>query len=598
MHIVKGKLENVRVMLVPSPRYVGLQNDEPPRLMGEGFVVMQSNDVDIYYYMDEPGLVPEETEENVEGEMSTEDCKLQDLPPCWGLDIVCGKGTDFNYGPWADRQRDCLWKFFFPPDYQVLKVSEIAQPGRPRQILAFELRMNIIADATIDLLFTKNRETNAVHVNVGAGSYLEINIPMTVEENGYTPAIKGQLLHVDATTSMQYRTLLEAEMLAFHINASYPRIWNMPQTWQCELEVYKATYHFIFAQKNFFTDLIQDWSSDSAPDIFSFVPYTWNFKIMFHQFEMIWAANQHNWIDCSTKQQENVYLAACGETLNIDFSLPFTDFVPATCNTKFSLKGEDVDLHLFLPDCHPSKYSLFMLVKNCHPNKMTHDTGIPAECQSGQKTVKPKWRNITQEKAGWVECWTVPSVMLTIDYTWHPIYPQKADEQLKQSLSEMEETMLSVLRPSQKTDRVVSSPSTSSRPPIDPSELPPDKLHVEMELSPDSQITLYGPLLNAFLCIKENYFGEDDMYMDFEEVISSPVLSLSTSSSSGWTAVGMENDKKENESSAKSIHPLTLRPWILLYLLICTKFMDVFLFMELLMVLSALQLFWKDYVLR
>ncbi|XP_014640029.1 PREDICTED: uncharacterized protein KIAA1109 homolog isoform X2 [Ceratotherium simum simum] len=562
MHIVKGKLENVRVMLVPSPRYVGLQNDEPPRLMGEGFVVMQSNDVDIYYYMDEPGLVPEETEENTEGEMSSEDCKLQDLPPCWGLDIVCGKGTDFNYGPWADRQRDCLWKFFFPPDYQVLKVSEIAQPGRPRQILAFELRMNIIADATIDLLFTKNRETNAVHVNVGAGSYLEINIPMTVEENGYTPAIKGQLLHVDATTSMQYRTLLEAEMLAFHINASYPRIWNMPQTWQCELEVYKATYHFIFAQKNFFTDLIQDWSSDSAPDIFSFVPYTWNFKIMFHQFEMIWAANQHNWIDCSTKQQENVYLAACGETLNIDFSLPFTDFVPATCNTKFSLRGEDVDLHLFLPDCHPSKYSLFMLVKNCHSNKMTHDTGIPTECQSGQKTVKPKWRNITQEKAGWVECWTVPSVMLTIDYTWHPIYPQKADEQLKHSLSEMEETMLSVLRPSQKTsDRVISSPSTSSRPPVDPSELPPDKLHVEMELSPDSRITLYGSLLNAFLCIKENYFGEDDMYMDFEEVISSPVLSLSTSSSSGWTAVGMENDKKENESSAKSIHPLTLRPW-------------------------------------
>lgn len=51
------------------------------------------------------------------------------------------------------------------------------------------------------------------------------------------------------------------------------------------------------------------------------------------------------------------------------------------------------------------------------------------------------------------------------------------------------------------------------------------------------------------------------MYMDFEEVISSPVLSLSTSSSSGWTAVGMEGDRKENESSAKSIHPLSLRPW-------------------------------------
>lgn len=55
----------------------------------------------------------------------------------------------------------------------------------------------------------------------------------------------------------------------------------------------------------FFLDLIQDWASDSAPDIYSFVPYAWKFKVLFHQFEMIWAANQHNWVDCSTKQQEN-----------------------------------------------------------------------------------------------------------------------------------------------------------------------------------------------------------------------------------------------------------------------------------------------------
>lgn len=40
-----------------------------------------------------------------------------------------------------------------------MKVTEVSQPGKPRQIQAFELRMNIIADATIDLLFTKNRVT-------------------------------------------------------------------------------------------------------------------------------------------------------------------------------------------------------------------------------------------------------------------------------------------------------------------------------------------------------------------------------------------------------------------------------------------------------
>ncbi|KAG9339853.1 hypothetical protein JZ751_022356 [Albula glossodonta] len=557
MHIVKGTLENVRVMLVPSPRYLGMQNDEPPRLMGEGFVVMQSNDVDIYYYMDEPGLVTEELE-NGDTEACSEGTKLQDLPPCWGLDIVCGKGTDFNYGPWADRQRDCLWKFFLPADYQPMKVTEIAQPGKPRQILAFELRMNIIADATIDLLFTKNRETNAVHVNVGAGSYLEVNIPMTVGENGYSPTIKGQLLHVDTTSSMQYRTLLEAEMLAFHVNASYPRVWNMPQSWQCEIEVYKATYHFIYAQKNFFTDLIQDWASDSAPDIYSFVPYSWKFKILFHQFEMIWAANQHNWIDCSTKQQENVYLAACGETLNIDFTLPFTEFVPTTCNTRFCLRAEDTDLQLSLPDCHPSRYPLLTLAKDYQPNKIPPDTCMSGESHGGApKPGKPRWRNITHAEAGWVDCWTVPNFMLIIDYTWHPIYPQKADEQLKQTLSEMEESMLSALRPPEYTPIAPPQPTRTA---TDPSELAPDRLHVEMELSPDSQITLYGPMLRALVSIKENYFGEDDMYTDFEEAVSSPVLSMSTSSSSGWTALGME-DSERRDGEGQAVHPLSLRPW-------------------------------------
>ena len=37
-----------------SYQYV-LYNFRPPRFMGDGFVVLQSNDVDIYYYHDEPG---------------------------------------------------------------------------------------------------------------------------------------------------------------------------------------------------------------------------------------------------------------------------------------------------------------------------------------------------------------------------------------------------------------------------------------------------------------------------------------------------------------------------------------------------------------
>lgn len=45
----------MQVILAPSPKYTGMA-DDPPRYMGEGFVVLSSNNVELYYYMDEPGI--------------------------------------------------------------------------------------------------------------------------------------------------------------------------------------------------------------------------------------------------------------------------------------------------------------------------------------------------------------------------------------------------------------------------------------------------------------------------------------------------------------------------------------------------------------
>lgn len=57
------------------------------------------------------------------------------------------------------------------------------------------------------------QETNAVHMNVGQGSYLEITIPWIVNKDGYSTKINGQLLHLEASTSLQYRSLVESETL-------------------------------------------------------------------------------------------------------------------------------------------------------------------------------------------------------------------------------------------------------------------------------------------------------------------------------------------------------------------------------------------------
>ena len=55
--------------------------------------------------------------------------KVEPPSPTWGLDIQCEKGTDFSYGPWADRQRELIYKFFLPPDFQPMVVSQPPRPG-------------------------------------------------------------------------------------------------------------------------------------------------------------------------------------------------------------------------------------------------------------------------------------------------------------------------------------------------------------------------------------------------------------------------------------------------------------------------------------
>lgn len=168
------------------------------------------------------------------------------------MDIKCGKGTDFSYGPWADRQREHLFKFFYPQDYQVMQVTEAPRPGEKRQMQSFDIRLSMQYVATIDILFSKNKETNAVHVTVGAGSYLEITIPWVTLQDGYTTKINGQLLHLEGTTSLQYRDLVMSETLEFAVACHYPRVWNDHQLWELNLTGCKATVALLFTHKWFF----------------------------------------------------------------------------------------------------------------------------------------------------------------------------------------------------------------------------------------------------------------------------------------------------------------------------------------------------------
>ncbi|KAL7044402.1 hypothetical protein ACKWTF_001906 [Chironomus riparius] len=543
-HFVKAKVENAKVLLAPSPRYVGI-TDEPPRFMGEGFVVMMSNFMELYFYMDEAGLVPDEP---VLRRLANGDMVEATTPPMWGIDIKCGKGnSNISYGPWADRQRDHLYKFFFPQTFQDMEATPVQKPGERRIVHTFDVKWSTMTNATIDILFSKEKETNAVHINIGAGSYLEAVLPWITLKDGYSTKITGQFLHVDATTSLQYRSLAEFESLHFNIKLSYPLRWNSHQDWSINLVGDKATAFIVFDHKVFFQYLIEDWVSKSPPDIFTFIPYTCKFSILMKEFEIITISNEYNWIDCSSTNQENNHLAFCGDLFDLSFALPFDDYLPKTVTLKFWIHGECLDLGLYLPEISTSR-----------PIVLAMDENASILCRDEQVKKKSelyanKWRRVCLRKNGWIDCWSVPILALSIQYVYHPMPAMGPDPQADQNLTtpEKEEILLSPMR-IPKCKKSSNYTWSSSQQQFDPTSLEPDEVTVEIEIG-SSVLYAYGSILKQFYYLKENIFGEDQHFTDMEEsnVKNSSRKNLNLHSSA--TKNQQPQQQKEKDDLNKSI---------------------------------------------
>jgi hypothetical protein len=69
------------------------------------------------------------------------------------------------------------------------------------------------------------------------------------------------------------------------------------QTWNIGIELTKASTYFVYYHKNFFQDLINDWSSRTMGDLRHFVPYIYKISFLANDLEVILPCNQHNWID-------------------------------------------------------------------------------------------------------------------------------------------------------------------------------------------------------------------------------------------------------------------------------------------------------------
>lgn len=229
------------------------------------------------------------------------------------------------------------------------------------------------------------------------------------------------------------------------------------------------------------------------------------------EFEILTISNEYNWIDCSSTNQENNHLAFCGDLFDLSFALPFDDYLPKTLTLKFWIHGECLDLSLYLPEISTSRSIILAM-----------DDNASILCRDGQVKKKSelysnKWRRVCLRKNGWVDCWSVPILALSIQYVYHPMPAMGPDPQADQNLTtpEKEEILLSPMR-IPKSKKASSYTWSNSQQQFDPTSIEPDEVTVEIEIG-SSVLFAYGSILKQFYYLKENIFGEDQHFTDMEE---------------------------------------------------------------------------------
>ncbi|VDK79359.1 unnamed protein product [Dibothriocephalus latus] len=292
LHVMKLDFSNFMGSLAAVSKYSGhYATEDPPK--GAEIYVFNFGKGKITYEQDEPdwGLIRNAGNLSFdEGGQNSRDV------PKWDMSVNVSKDFLLAYGPWADRQREIIWKFFFPASYRPLEVPRADELNPHRANERFLLKVISQTDVRLDLWFSADRVAKSFSVLGKSNSVFELNLPWTSGPNGFTSSMHLCLSHGRLVTDCLWPEVLLTSEFKMDLRIHYPLEWNALQTWDFDIDGKEAKFCFLYNQKNYFKEFFEDWSSGSRPDILSFVPYIYTFRINTRPLELRLLANDFNWV--------------------------------------------------------------------------------------------------------------------------------------------------------------------------------------------------------------------------------------------------------------------------------------------------------------
>ncbi|TPP67931.1 hypothetical protein FGIG_04519 [Fasciola gigantica] len=259
------------------------------------------------------------------------------------VNLLCSLSPVSEYAGQHAIEDNLLWHFFFPPSYQVAQPNNTPIPGRPRMPEKFAFKLITKTDISLGLFFVNAAVTESFCLLGLAESKVELNVPWVIDPDGFVSTLCVSFVQAQLQAQHLWSKILHADELKLNLRMHYPREWNMTQTWDIDLDVIHAQLVVLFDYKRFFKSLFEDWTRGAHPDLLSFVPCIYKFRVAARSLNFVLIANDYNWVSSTT---ENAHISFWGKRFLLSFELPFIDFLPATVPIIYKIESELEELAL------------------------------------------------------------------------------------------------------------------------------------------------------------------------------------------------------------------------------------------------------------
>eukprot|EP01105_Mastigella_eilhardi_P014585 TRINITY_DN3318_c0_g1_i2.p1 TRINITY_DN3318_c0_g1~~TRINITY_DN3318_c0_g1_i2.p1 ORF type:complete len:2863 (-),score=593.72 TRINITY_DN3318_c0_g1_i2:1513-10071(-) len=337
--------------------------------------VLFAKEVNILYNEDVPGPVTEQ-DKDISDPSQTPQWKVR-------LDL---RSPKVAYGPWADRQREILWKFFYPPDYQDTAIYT-PEVGTLRRCYMFELDVYVTGTFSWKIPFRELSQDKIAEVlkkrrkKKPGTLVIDSDAPCTIHLSNQLVALGKETTKqpeeggggrktmisitsgkISFTSSLNNAHVLAAESFLLKVTMDYPLIHNHIMRWLFDVNLEGGRAFPLYEHVHFFQDLMGDWTADDKEglewDLVYYEPSTFQFDVVTKDLAIYLHSNDHNIIDKPNDLDENIFLVIACPNASVGFTVPFTPFQSLKREVAFHLQGDEPALWVSMPKYSTTKLYL------------------------------------------------------------------------------------------------------------------------------------------------------------------------------------------------------------------------------------------------